>query len=283
MTSRKEDYETELISVVAHDLKSPIGATRGFIELVENLGELNDQQQHFIERAMKALDRMEQLISTMLKFAEVESGLELSIDEVDLRLLIDEAVEMLTDIAAQRGITLTVTSVAGKSSVPCDSSLMSQVIHNLLANAIKYNTDNGQVNVRVTYQGPVMRVDVSDTGIGIPLEAQPKIFDRFYRAHRSRESLTRGSGLGLAISRAIVKMHDGDIWVDSTPDKGSTFSFTLPMHPGNAAKQSTEMKRQFRLFPSEQASEESDAVDDASQESSEYSDTESRRDAPNEF
>jgi len=281
MSSRKEHYETDLISVVAHDLKSPLGAVRGFLDLVENLGDLNDEQTRYMGRAMMALDRMEGLIGTMLKFAEVGSVQELNITDIDLRELVDETMLLLSDVASTRQIILEVTSTPGQSTVPADADLMRQVIQNLLANAIKYNKDGGKVNVKITRQGPVMRVDVTDTGIGIAKDHLPKIFDQFYRGEHSKEHADkRGSGLGLAIVQAIIKMHDGDIWVDSTLGEGSTFSFTLPMHR-NENPGKNEPYRRFGLFPSERASEESDAVDDASQESHDHSsDSESREDAP---
>jgi len=285
MASRKEHYEKDLISVVAHDLRSPISAMRGFLDLVENLGELNDQQGRYIERAFMALNRMEGLISTMLKFAEVGTLQDLNITDVDLRLLVDDTVLMLTDIAAARQITLHVTSTAGKSTVPADADLIAQVIQNLLGNAIKYNKDGGEVSVKITRQGPVMRVDVRDTGIGISEEDLPNIFDEFFRVSRGRneDASVRGSGLGLAIVKVIIDMHDGDIWVDSTLGEGSTFSFTLPMHRDDDST-ATEPRRRFGLFPSEQASEASDAVDDSSQESHDRtSDSESREDSPDTY
>lgn len=280
MSERKERYETDLISVVAHDLKSPIGAVRGFLDLVENAGELNETQVRFLGRAFTALERMEGLIATMLKFAEVDGKPELDISDVDLRKVTDDTVMLLKSAAEARQITVSVESTPGKSSVPADEALMQQVIQNLVANAIKYNKDGGSVTMKITKQGPVMRVDVKDTGVGIPKEDLTRVFERFYRGRHALDPTQKGSGLGLAIVRAIVIMHDGDIWADSELDEGSTFSLTLPMHR-RARNTDTEPRRRFDLLPSEQASEASDAVDDDGQESYDTnSDIESREDAP---
>jgi signal transduction histidine kinase len=275
--SEQEHYEIDLLSVVAHDLKAPIAASYGFMELVEQLGDLNEQQVRYLQRAMGVMQRMERMIATMLDFAYIDAGIELDYQDVDLLTLVDEVLEYLRDEATQRGIDINIDAIVGHTMVPADSDLLSHVFHNLISNAIKYNRDDGEIHIKVRGQGPVMRVDVRDTGIGIPLEAQEKVFERFYRAHRDKT--TRGTGLGLAISRMVIKLHDGDIWVNSVPDEGSTFSFTLPMQPGKQRQDSSDRPR-FGRLPSERASEASDAVDDSRQESYDSPDTESRNDEP---
>jgi signal transduction histidine kinase len=160
---------------------------------------------------------------------------------------------------------------------------MGQVVNNLLANAISYNRENGQVVIKVIRQGPMVRVDVTDTGIGIEPDEHNRIFDRFYRAHIDRGDsgpIQRGSGLGLAIARTVIERHGGDIWVTSTPGEGSTFTFTLPINVPGGGHDDPRVDRRYDQSPGQSAIEAADAVDDDSQEASDYIENESRRDTP---
>jgi two-component system, OmpR family, phosphate regulon sensor histidine kinase PhoR len=286
MTGQKYDYESELISIVAHDLKVPVSAAKGFVELLPHVGPLNEQQQHFVTRTMEALGRMQDLITDLLDFARIESGVSLEPTEVDLRVLMDSALALLEAIIAQRDITVQVEFEPGTVIVHVDEHFMNHVVNNLLSNAIKYNNDGGQVWVTAVVRDDKVQIDVRDNGKGIPVEDQPRVFERFYRARQEQESRIDGSGLGLAITESVVRMHGGDIWLESSPGQGSTFSFTLPLRPldGSSGKYARTTKRQrtdslMHVF-SEIAGEQSDDVDDSTQEPDDLSISDSQDEVP---
>ncbi len=276
------EYDSELISIVAHDLKTPIVATRGFIELVEYSGELNERQQYYIQRAYAALHRMEQLIVGILDFARIASGgATLDLGLVDIRQLIVESYEFLNDIAQQQQVTLHLE--LGEDTpveVPADKNLLRHLINNLISNAIKYNRKEGHVWVTLQAGPQAVRVDVRDTGIGIDKKDQSRIFDQFERVVKQTQDGEKieGTGLGLAICQAVVQMHGGKIWVESTPNQGSTFSFILPIQVSPSEHLNSVKRRGFAMFDKIHSGEVSDDVDDDLQERPENPDRESRMD-----
>ncbi len=268
-----QDFDAELINIVAHDLKTPVSAAKGFIDLVQQLGPLNERQLHFSERALAALDRMEQLIGDLLDFARLEGGVTLKATDCDISALISDAVDLMEEFAGRRGIKISMEGVAKKAVVKGDSRLLGQVINNLLSNAIKYNQDNGRVEVIIHLYKDSLRVDIHDTGIGIPAKDVPRVFERFFRSQLGTEAKIDGTGLGLAITRSILQMHGGQIWVESVVGEGSTFSFTLPIkgQPPVVIKG----RRGYNLSGGESASEEADVVSDDSQDWQETNEPES--------
>ncbi len=258
MTEQGNKYETELISIVAHDLKAPISATRGFIELIEQVGSLNDKQTYFLNRAFSSLTRMEEIIEGLLDYVQIETGLTLQIELLNISDLIDHEIEFMGELAAQNEITIHFDRDSKCPKVAIDARLIRHVISNLLSNAIKYNRKGGDIWISAVAQANVLRVSVRDNGLGIPEKRLPYVFDRFVRAHEDTD--INGTGLGLAICRSIIKLHKGHIWVESEQHKGSIFSFTLPLvqsktNPGY-------------LMPMETAGELDDPIDDDTQESS---------------
>ncbi|MBC7871556.1 MAG: HAMP domain-containing histidine kinase [Chitinophagaceae bacterium] len=270
-----QDFDAELINIVAHDLKTPVSAAKGFIDLVQQLGPLNERQLHFSQRALAALDRMEQLIGDLLDFARLEGGVTLKASNCDVSALISDAVDLMEDVAGRRGIKIHIEGVTQKAVVKGDSRLLGQVINNLISNAIKYNRENGRVEIILDRNEDKLRVDIRDTGIGIPPEDIPRVFERFFRSQLGTEAKIEGTGLGLAITRSILQMHGGQIWVESLVGEGSTFSFTLPAKGPTPA--TAKGRRGYNLMGGANASEESDAISDESQDWQETTDTESNR------
>lgn len=277
MNDHKDEFESDLISITAHDLKTPVSAARGFMDLILHSGPLNEAQVRYWEKAMSALDRMERIIVSLLDLARLEDGLVLEIETCDLCELAQEAVELLGPMAAQRNITIIFESAAGAVMLNADERLLYQVISNLISNAIKYNVDGGEVHVVARVERGQARLDVGDTGIGIPADELAQVFKRFYRTTRRETRKIEGTGLGLTIAEAIIEAHGGRIWVESVLDKGTTFSFVLPI---SSSKRTTRRGKSpagrktgtghsgFNVLRGESASEQSDAVDDDSQESS---------------
>jgi signal transduction histidine kinase len=282
MTAQKDDFYTDLISVVAHDLKTPISAVKGFIELVQQIGPLSDQQQHFSERALLSLERMERLIANLLEYARIDTSTELHLSNCDLPALIHEALELLEGAAIQRQIQIHVNVDESLPHIKADVRLLSQVVNNLIGNAIKYNRDGGQVWIRAADEQAFVRVDVQDTGVGIAEGDQQRVFERFFRSKSSTHKKVEGTGLGLTIAEMVIQKHGGHIWVESVPGEGSTFSFTLPrvsVHPGEAAVPGSRRESAYEFVPSDASAEEMDAVDDDSQETPEPRETDSKSDA----
>lgn len=222
----ENDFEQNLVSIVAHDLKTPIAAVRGFIELIQQVGPLSATQQRYAERALGGLQRMELLIANLLDMSRLEQELQLKPETFDLRAMIDDAVELIQGIADRRGIQIEIQVDAKAQHIVADPRWMGQVINNLLGNAVKYNKDNGNIKVKVVKDTAGIQVEVSDTGAGIASEDLGRVFQPFVRT-RSGERV-EGTGLGLAIVDSVVRRHGGQIWVTSTPGEGSTFSFTIP-------------------------------------------------------
>lgn len=222
-----QEFESSIISIVAHDLKTPIAAVRGFIDLVQQMGPLNEQQLRYLERALGGLQRMEHLIADLLDMARLDrDDLELNAVACDLEKLIGEGVEAVSSLAAQRGITITVDIHQRAKTVRADARWLTQVTNNLLTNAVKYNREGGRVMIRALKVADGVRVEVEDTGIGIAPDDQQRVFQPFVRA-RTGERI-EGTGLGLSIAEAVIQRHGGTMHLTSTPGKGSTFSFTLP-------------------------------------------------------
>jgi signal transduction histidine kinase len=252
--SRKPD----LLSVVAHDLKTPLTAVMKYVELLEMLGPLNDQQRDFTHKAQAVLNRMENLVRDILELAELDDALPLKMKYTDLRALVQGELELLESLISTKGIRVHVSIQDGADRVLGDMARLQQVFNNLLSNAVKYNQPEGDIWVSLRRQADVVRVDIRDSGVGIHEDDLPHIFERFYKPrHAQRE---RGSsGLGLSITQMIVERHGGRIWASSAPNEGSTFSFVLPsVRRGNDEYE-----------PRLQSLESSDGIDDRLQDSEE--------------
>jgi len=269
------DPNSEWLNTVAHDLKTPINSVRGCIELVKQLGPLNERQEHFASRAMAGLQRMEHLVSRLLDISWVDAEVELDLTMVSLRAAIEEAVNLLEEMANKRNIMVEIQVDSRIGMILADSRRLAQVLDNLISNAIKYNQDDGKVTVTAAYEGNDLQVSVQDTGIGISEEDQPRIFERFFRSRQGVALKIEGSGLGLAITKAIVQKHGGRIWFESAVEEGTIFYFTLPLRSeiGDGEDSSDESTQDLGESPegykgngTELAIEESDSVDDNVQE-----------------
>ena len=268
------DYDSQLISIVAHDLKTPVSAVRGFLDLIQQFGMLNEMQTKYFDRAHIALDRMEHLITSLLDFTRLESGTRhLQRHDVDMVALIELCADFLLEIAAKRTIRFHLQLGNTPITVPADDDLLNHVITNLLSNPVKYNQEGGDVWVNLSQSPNEIRVDVRDSGIGISSTDQLHVFDRFFRANRKDKTI-EGTGLGLAICKTVIDLHGGRIWVTSEAGIGSTFSFTLPLK----TSETHTPQPHWGHFDYEGAGETSDDVDDDMQERAEKVDSDSTHD-----
>lgn len=226
MADSKPRYDEDLLSILAHDLRTPISSAKNFIELARQLGPLTDKQDEYIGKGLNALARMETLINDVSDMRRLSRDVPLSLEPCDLRLLIGEAVSFLE--GAAHGVTTTTKMPDDLPEIPVDPNLMRQLLNNLIGNAIKYNREDGQVHITATEVDDYVQFTVQDTGYGIPADELEHIFEPFYRARNLTGRRIAGSGLGLAIVKLIVDKHNGEITVASTVDVGTTFTVKLP-------------------------------------------------------
>jgi signal transduction histidine kinase len=223
-----DKLRTQWVAAVSHDLKNPIAAVQLSAGLMERAGPLNDTQREILEKMQRGSERLRSLVTDVLDLARLEAGPALRMDTVNPVQIIAEAISDVETLAADKGLALMTDLPPELPPIRGDTALLGQVMANLLSNAIKYTPSGGQVTVCAKPKNGKLQVEVVDTGRGIPAEALPCIFDRFYRVSDSEEEV-EGTGLGLSIVKSIVEKHGGQIWVESEEGTGSTFAFTVPI------------------------------------------------------
>jgi signal transduction histidine kinase len=225
--------KSDFVSNVSHELRTPLTAIKGAVDLVlrEVAGPLTEKQVHYLNRVKSNTQHLAGLINDLLDLSRIESGkIDVKFSRVSLSGLVHEVMETLRPVAAEKVIALDATIREPSILVWADRDKINQVLMNLIGNAIKFTPAQGTVTVSALKNGSErVQVSVSDTGPGVPSEEKGKIFDRFYQIAQAGEVKPRGTGLGLAICKALVELHGGRIWVESTMTRGSTFSFTLPV------------------------------------------------------
>jgi len=218
------------LGIAAHDLKAPLTAIQGFLWVMLGgySGELTDKQKNMLERSTYRIKELLNLISDLLDIPRIETGqIVEEMKQVSLNQVIRASIGDLRDLAKQKKLKLKAELPPGLPKIYGSAPRLQQVITNLVNNAINY-TPKGSVIVRVSEGDKEIQVEVMDTGIGIPAEDLPRIFEDFFRASNVE---TKGTGLGLSIARRIVEAHGGRIWVESPCSEtnvGSKCTFTLP-------------------------------------------------------
>jgi signal transduction histidine kinase len=224
--------KSDFVSNVSHELRTPLTAIKGAVDLVlrEVPGPLNEKQTHYLTRVRSNTQHLAGLINDLLDLSKIEEGkIELQTNRVSIGGLVHEVVETLRPIAAEKPIVLEMIAPEPSILVWADRDKVTQVLMNLIGNAIKFSPPQGRVMVSTIKNGREwVRVSVNDSGPGISSEEKEKVFEKFYQVAESGMPKPKGTGLGLAISKALVELHGGKIWVDSEPNRGSTFCFTLP-------------------------------------------------------
>jgi signal transduction histidine kinase/CHASE3 domain sensor protein len=225
-----ERLKDELVATVSHELRTPLTSIIGYLELVrsEEAEPLGDEQRHFLDIVDRNARRLLDVVGDLLFVAQVEAGrLHLDLAPVDLAVLVAEAAETARPLAESKGIELETEAEPGLVAAG-DRVRLAQLLANLVSNAIKFTPGGGRVRLRATGEGRTAVLQVGDTGIGIPIEEQGQLFQRFFRSSAASKQAIPGTGLGLVICKAIAEAHGGSISFESAPDRGTTFRVEIP-------------------------------------------------------
>src|SRR5262245_42708007 len=225
--------KSDFVSNVSHELRTPLTAIKGAVDLLlrEVPGPLNENQTHHLSRVRSNTQHLAGLINDLLDLSKIEEGkIELDAGRVSLGGLLHEVMETVKPMAAEKSVLLEVDVPEPLVLVWADRDKVTQVLMNLIGNAIKFTPSDGKIGVSTANdRRGWVRVSIRDAGPGIPVGEQEKIFEKFYQVTQDGSLKPKGTGLGLAISKSLVELHGGKIWVESEPGRGSTFSFTLPV------------------------------------------------------
>ena len=230
-----DEARNQFLAIVSHELRTPLTSIVSFSELIKGEADgLTPEGVKFLDIIERNADRLHRLVGDLLILDRLEAGaLPLDLAPVSIADLAAEAVRSASAPAAKQGITVDVATGNGPA-VTGDHRRLMQVLDNLIANAVKFSHRNQRVHVKAAYGGSQWRIEVTDSGIGIPGEEVGELFSRFVRASNARTAGLPGTGLGLSIVKVLVEMHGGHVEVDSTLGRGSTFSVYLP-GPGNGS------------------------------------------------
>jgi len=225
-----DNLKSELIAIVSHELRTPLTSIKGYVELVLDgtMGAINDSQRKCLQVADDNIVRLRRLIESMLDLSKIERGeLEMYREKVNICEIVGDVIQYLKPLATEKNIKL--NKNVEKITLEADKDRITQVLTNLIENAIKFSPANESILVNGTLEDEGLHLKVTDHGAGIPKKDMEKVFDRFYQVDSSTKRKKGGSGLGLAVCKSIVEAHKGSIWVESELGKGSTFHIILPI------------------------------------------------------
>jgi signal transduction histidine kinase len=229
----KDDF----VATVSHELRTPLTSMMGFLEMIREgeAGALNDEQKRFLAIVYRSSERLQRLVGDLLFVARLDAnGLQLQFAEVRLDAIVREALESVAALARSREVEI-VSDIEPVPAVSGDKERLSQLVGNLISNALKFTPPGGRMTVRTFVDGSHAVVEVADTGIGIPKGEQDRLFQRFFRSSTATEQAIPGTGLGLVISKAIAEAHGGTIGVTSDTGQGTCFRVELPLEPEEVA------------------------------------------------
>jgi len=229
---RSNKFKDQFLSTMSHELRTPLNAVLGFSDLLgeESYGPLNERQARYVSHINKGGHHLLRLINDILDLSKIEAGrLQLAIENVPVNRTFAEAFDTLRPLAEKKSHKL-IIAASTNFNVKADSTRFKQVLLNLIGNAIKFTPDGGKIELSTSKVDQMVRVEVRDSGPGIPLEEQRRIFEAFYRLTNADKAL-EGTGLGLAITQRLVELHGGKLGLESELGSGSRFYFTLPLAP----------------------------------------------------
>lgn len=221
----------EFVSTVSHELRTPMTSIKGYTDLLASgkIGELTEMQQKFINIIKGNADRLSALVNDILDVSRIDTGrVRLSLEFFNVVTVIDDVITSLERQIIDKNLTVSKNISPELPPVFADANRVTQILVNLVGNAVKYTNANDSIYISAVTDGSFVKISVQDTGLGIAEEDVQQVFNRFFRAERDASSLVDGTGLGLSIAKMFTELMGGKIWVESKLGKGSTFSFTLP-------------------------------------------------------
>ncbi|MBI1892736.1 MAG: HAMP domain-containing histidine kinase [Candidatus Rokubacteria bacterium] len=225
-----EALKEEFFATISHDLRNPLTSIQAAMWLLLRNGggdPVSPKQRHLLGIVRTDAEKLLRLINQILDLSKIRSGMvELDLRLTDLGSVVESAVQELRPLAEEKGVTLRVALPDPSLKLRCDEERVQLVLVNLLSNAVKFTPPGGEVRLGIREAGETLVLCVEDTGVGIPADRLPHIFDRYYQAHRGRG----GTGLGLATVKGFVEAHGGRVWAESEEGKGSRFSVALPQN-----------------------------------------------------
>lgn len=227
LTEEKRQVRFQFIRVLGHELKAPLNAIDGYLQIMETHTAGTDiaAYDRAVSRCRTRVDQMRKLVADLLDMTRIESGLKSrELGPVDVADVARSAVETMAGEAERRGITI---ELNGAAEMTADAGEIEMILNNLVSNAVKYNRDGGRVDVTLARRDNTVAIEVRDTGIGLSEHEAAKLFDEFVRIHNPQTRTILGSGLGLSIVRKLALMYGGDATVQSEPGAGSTFTVVL--------------------------------------------------------
>lgn len=228
--SERERMRKEFTANVSHELKTPITTIMGFSELMENPNLEKDKVSDFAHEINKEALRLRDIVGDIIELSSLDEGYRGESEEINVKEAVDEEIRKLEHKAEENGVTLE-NNIVSSISIHGWKKVFSDVISNLLDNAIRYNRKGGCVKVEGEEREGKIEISVSDNGIGIPQDSLERIFERFYRVDKSRSRESGGTGLGLSIVKNGVERMGGEVKVESTPNEGSVFTLLFPINP----------------------------------------------------
>ncbi len=231
LKEEQEQIRRNMISLVSHELRSPLAATVQFLEIIDRgmAGEISTQSKEMVSRCVIRLREMLALIRKWLNLSTFDPKvMHKNFEVLDMEKIAESSVEQYLDKAKDMEVDISLeirdTPLLINGFIP----LITEIFSNLISNAIKYNVKGGKIKITLSKNKKLVQTEIQDTGIGIPEEHVPRIFDEFYRVDGRRNGPVKGSGLGLAIVKKMVEFHNGEIHVESTLGQGTLFVFSIP-------------------------------------------------------
>ena len=227
---RLDRLKSDFITTVSHELRTPIGIMReGVSQVMEGLhGGLNQEQKNCLSKSLNHIDRLTRIVNSILDVSKLEAGkIGLKIELIDLIALAKTVISIFLPIAQSKGLEIRSAFTREKMGLNADKDMLTQVFTCMIGNAVKF-TETGYIEVSIRDEGNAVECSIQDTGMGIPADELPKVFDKFQQFSRAYGPGEKGVGLGLSIAKRIIELHKGRIWVQSEVNKGTKFSFSLP-------------------------------------------------------
>lgn len=225
--------KTDFVSSVSHELRTPLTSIKGYasILLAGKLGDIPKEIKERLGKINRHSDELVHMVTELLDISRIEAGKMLMKKEpLELSKLVDKIADLLSVQLKEKDISFSCAIPEEAGQIYADRAQIERVLVNIIGNAIKFTPLNGRIGLASRLSGNTIQIEISDSGCGIPLEAQESIFEEFYRVDNPVNQEVKGTGLGLALVKHIVEAHKGKIWVKSRPEAGSTFIFTLPQN-----------------------------------------------------